>query len=53
MPATTSEISNGIKPEIVRKKFGIYHPVQTSVTIEENKAKELIEEINKVFIKKA
>lgn len=47
--ATASQLSEGIKPETVRDKYGIYHPISTSVTIDENKAKKLIESLNQKF----
>ena len=49
----TNDISKAIRPEIIRERFKIYHPVQTSVTIEETKAKELIEFLDQEFSKKA
>ncbi len=40
--AVASTLELGIRPEILRKDFSIYHPVSTSVGIDNDKAKKLI-----------
>jgi len=43
--AVATGLSDGIAPGEVREKFGIYHPISTSVSIEDFKAKNLIESL--------
>ena len=50
--ATAERLNKGISPDIVRKEFGIYHPVSTSVSIDKMKAKKLIEKLSELFIVK-
>jgi hypothetical protein len=47
--ATASNIDDGIRPDIVRNEFGIYHPVSTSVRIDSEKACRLIEALTGKF----
>ena len=42
-------LEDGLSAGFVRNKFGIYHPVSTSVSIDDEKAKRLIAEMKKVF----
>lgn len=51
--ATADNLSKGISPDIVREKFGIYHPLSTSVTIDKKKAQGLINKLNSTFNVKA
>lgn len=40
--AVVKDLNLGLKAEIVRQKFGIYHPVSTSVSIDPKKGQDLI-----------
>jgi hypothetical protein len=46
-------LEQGIRPEILRKDFGIYHPVSTSVSIDSDKARKLITLLNQRFVSTA
>lgn len=47
--ATAIELKDGIEPKTLREDFDIYHPISTSVGIENTKAKRLIKKLNEVF----
>ena len=47
--ATARKLSDGIRPDVVRDQFGIYHPLSTSVSIDGRKGEKLIEEIVRNF----
>ncbi len=47
----SEKLHDGIKPSNVKEKFGIYHPISTSVSIDEFKAKNLIKYIAEKFKK--
>jgi hypothetical protein len=51
--ATARRLSDGIRPDIVRDQFGIYHPLSTSVPIDGRKGEKLIDEIASKFRNKA
>ena len=40
------KMQNGIKPDIIYSEYGIYHPVSTSVSITDEKAKRLIKALD-------
>jgi hypothetical protein len=42
-------LGDGLSASFVRNEFSIYHPVSTSVSIDDEKAKRLIAEMKKVF----
>lgn len=42
-------LEDGIRPAVVRKEFGIYHPIPTAVSIPEKKARELIQALDEKF----
>ena len=44
--AIAESLSSGIKPNVVREKFNIYHPISTSVSIDSMKAKHLIDALS-------
>lgn len=44
-----SHLEQGIRPEILRKDFNIYHPISTSVPIDDDKAKKLIALLDQEF----
>lgn len=46
---TTQKLSDGISADEVRNRFGIYHPISTSVRIDPHKAKQLAIEIDNRF----
>lgn len=43
---TAQRLADGIRPEEVRSRFGIYHPVSTSVRISPQAARELMKELD-------
>lgn len=43
-------IEQGIRADVVRKQYGIYHPVSTSVKINSDKARQLIEALTTLFL---
>lgn len=47
--ATAKALNEGLSPEVVRQQFGIYHPVSTSVSIDSEKCRSLIERMNEKF----
>ncbi len=47
--STAQFLSEGISPETVRAQFGIYHPVSTSVSIDTEKCRKLVERLNQKF----
>jgi len=47
--ATADNLSEGIKSNVVREQFGIYHPLSTSVTIDTNKGKKLLNVLTEKF----
>lgn len=47
--ATAATLSDGVPPDEIRKRFGIYHPVSTSARIAERKAEELIGYLSERF----
>lgn len=47
--ATADNLSEGMKPDVIRDQFGIYHPLSTSVTIETNKGKKLLNALTEKF----
>jgi hypothetical protein len=49
--AVARNISEGISPDEVRAEFGIYHPVSTSVRIDSENARQLVNKLNRVFAK--
>jgi hypothetical protein len=51
--AVAPSLQQGIRPEILHKEFGIYHPISTSVSIDNEKAKKLIALLNQKFTGKA
>jgi hypothetical protein len=50
--AVAPKREDGLRPDYVRKQFGIYHPVATSASIPEEKAKHLIAALSNKFPKK-
>lgn len=44
------ELEDGLSASLVRNEFDIYHPVSTSVSIDNEKAKRLIAKMKKVFL---
>ena len=51
--ATAQKLSDGIRPDVIREKFDIYHPLSTSVTIDNRKGEKLINYISEKFQGKA
>ncbi len=49
--ATANTLDEGISARDVREKFGIFHPLRTSVAIDRTKGEKLIEALNKRFCK--
>lgn len=47
--AVAPHLDQGIRPEILRKDFGIYHPISTSVSIDGDKGRKLIVLLNQKF----
>jgi hypothetical protein len=47
--AVARNLANGLRPEDVKQKFGIYHPVSTSVKIADEKAKRLVSALTQRF----
>lgn len=47
--ATANNLNEGIKPDIVREQFGIYHPLSTSVTIDTKKGLKLLDGLTEKF----
>jgi uncharacterized protein YejL (UPF0352 family) len=47
--AVARNLEDGLRANIIRKKYHIYHPVSTSVTIDKEKSKPLIKELNTKF----
>jgi hypothetical protein len=47
--ATASKLSDGIRPDVIRENFGIYHPLSTSSSIDTRKGYNLIKEITEKF----
>jgi hypothetical protein len=47
--ATAKVLSEGFSPETVREQFGIYHPVSTSVSIDSEKCRSLMERMHEKF----
>ena len=45
------KLSDGIRPEEIRARFGIYHPVSTSVKINPRKTNDLIAFLSASFPK--
>ncbi|MCK5175201.1 MAG: hypothetical protein KAR47_17540, partial [Planctomycetes bacterium] len=41
------KLSDAIRPEVIRDKYGLYHPISTSVKVDEQKAKRLIEDMQR------
>jgi len=48
--AAAPSIKQGLRADIVRKEYGIYHPVSTSVKINAEKAHRLVEALNRKFL---
>lgn len=48
--ATAPSIERGIRADVVRKEYGVYHPVSTSVKIGAEKACRLIQALNEKFL---
>jgi hypothetical protein len=44
--AAAYKLSEGLSPDIVRKEFDIYHPLSTSVSMDSDKAKRLIDALS-------
>jgi hypothetical protein len=49
--AVASRLEDGIRPDILKDNFGVFHPLRTSVKIDSEKAKRLIRELNNLFLK--
>ena len=47
--ATAKDLKYGISPKDVKERFGIYHPISTSVSIDYKKGEKLINELTKRF----
>lgn len=47
--ATATKLSEGMKPDFIREKLGIYHPLSTSVAIETKRGEKLINELSARF----
>lgn len=47
--AAANNLSEGIKPDVIREQFDIYHPLSTSVTIDTKKGQKLLDELTKKF----
>jgi hypothetical protein len=47
--ATAQSLSEGLPPNEVREHFGIYHPISTSVSINQSKGEKLIKNLNERF----
>ncbi len=47
--AVASKLEDGIKPDTLRDKFGIFHPLRISVRIDKEKAQRLVHELSNVF----
>jgi len=47
--ATAPSIKQGIRADVVRKEYGIYHPVSTSVKINDEKAHRLMQALDEKF----
>jgi hypothetical protein len=48
--ATVAKLSDGISPDAVRQKYGIYHPLSTSVSIDKRKSQGLINELSALSV---
>lgn len=47
--AVASRLSDGLAAESVRSNFGIYHPISTSVSIDDIKGRQLIDRLSRKF----
>lgn len=47
--ATAKSLSDGMPADMVRNEFGIYHPISTSVSINEQNGKRLVDALSKRF----
>lgn len=47
--AVAKQLSDGIPPDVVRRDFGVYHPISTSVSIKAIDAEKLIRRMNETF----
>lgn len=47
--ATAKSLSNGMPADMVRNDFGIYHPISTSVSIDNQNGKRLVDALSKRF----
>lgn len=50
--ATASKLEHGIRPDKLRDEFGVFHPLSTSVRIDNEKVQRLVNELNNVFDRK-
>ncbi|MFA5920654.1 MAG: hypothetical protein WC856_05120 [Methylococcaceae bacterium] len=51
--ATADDLSEGIKPDVIREQFEIYHPLSTSVAIDTKKGLKLLNKLTEKFKNKA
>ncbi len=47
--ATAKKLSDALHHQEIKNSFGIYHPIQTRVSIEKSKGKQLVEKLSNLF----
>jgi len=47
--ATAQRLEDGVRPDVLREEFGIFHPLSTSVRIDDEKAQNMIDRLNTLF----